>query len=110
MEQVTPEQVLRRSSKAIRVPDRYSPLLHYLFLIDEGELESLGDDLLLEDTTKWEKEMDDRMSRLQTCVALSSTEAEYVEIAEAGKEMIWMTDYLEELRKKKCKKILQVES
>ena len=54
--------------------------------------------------------MDDRMSRPQKCVALSSTEAEYAEIAEAGNEMIWMTDYLEELRKKQCKKILHVES
>ena len=40
------------------------------------------------------------MSRLQKRVSLSSTEAEYVAIAEAGKEMIWMTDYLEELGKK----------
>ena len=30
VEQVTPEQVLRRSPKAIRAPDRYSPSLHYL--------------------------------------------------------------------------------
>ena len=29
------------------------------------------------------------MSRLQKCVSLSSTEAEYVAITEAGKEMIW---------------------
>ena len=40
------------------------------------------------------------MSRLQKCVSLSSTEAEYVAIAEAGKEMIWLVDYLEELGKK----------
>ena len=40
------------------------------------------------------------MYRLQKCVSLSSTEAEYVAIAEAGKEMIWLTDYLEELYKK----------
>ena len=79
-------------------------------MTDEGEPESLDDDLQLEDTTKWEKAMDDRMSRPQKCIALSSTEAEYAEIAEAGNEMIWMTDYLEELRKKQCKKILQVDS
>ena len=35
------------------------------------------------------------MSRLQKCVSLSSTEAEYVSIAEARKEMIWLADYLE---------------
>ena len=40
------------------------------------------------------------MSRLQKCVSLSSTEAEYMAIAEAGKEMIWLEDYLEELEKK----------
>uniref|UniRef100_A0A3Q7HPN3 Reverse transcriptase Ty1/copia-type domain-containing protein n=1 Tax=Solanum lycopersicum TaxID=4081 RepID=A0A3Q7HPN3_SOLLC len=33
------------------------------------------------------------MSRLQKCVSLSSTEAEYVAIAEAGKEMIWLANY-----------------
>ena len=40
------------------------------------------------------------MSRLHKCVSLSSTEAEYVAIAEAGKEIIWLADYLEELGKK----------
>ena len=50
--------------------------------------------------------MDDGMSKLQKCVALSSTEAKYVTIAEAGKKMIWMTDYLEELGKKQREKIL----
>ncbi|PHT85263.1 hypothetical protein T459_07369 [Capsicum annuum] len=37
------------------------------------------------------------ISRLQKCVSLSSTESEYMAIAEAGKEMIWLADYLEEL-------------
>ena len=50
------------------------------------------------------------MSRLQKCISLSSTEAEYVEIAEAGKEMIWLTDYLEELGKKQSEKILYSDS
>ena len=36
VEQVTPEQVLRRSSRSIRAPDRYSPSLHYLLLTDGG--------------------------------------------------------------------------
>ena len=40
------------------------------------------------------------MSTLQKCVSLSSTNAEYVAIAEAGKQMIWLADYLEELGKK----------
>ena len=33
------------------------------------------------------------MSRLQKCVSLSSTEAEYVAIGDAGKEIIWMAYY-----------------
>ena len=37
------------------------------------------------------------MSRLQKCISLSSTEAEYVAIVEDGKDMIWLADYLEEL-------------
>ena len=36
-------------------------------------------------------------SRLQKCVALSTTEAEYMAAVEAGKELIWMRDFLEEL-------------
>ena len=50
------------------------------------------------------------MSSLQKCVSLSSTEAEYVAIAEAGKEMIWLADYLEELGKKQSEKILYLDS
>ena len=36
-------------------------------------------------------------SRLQRCVALSTTEAEYIAIAEGGKEMLWLKRFLEEL-------------
>ena len=79
-------------------------------MTDEEERKPLDEDLQLEDTTKWEQAMDDGMFRLQKCVALSSTEAEYVAIAEAGKEMICMTDYLEELDKKQREKILQIYS
>ncbi|VFQ67296.1 unnamed protein product [Cuscuta campestris] len=43
VEQVTPEQVLRKSSRTIRAPDRYSPSLHYLLLTDEGEPESVDE-------------------------------------------------------------------
>ena len=50
------------------------------------------------------------MSRLQKYVSLSSTEGEYVAIAEAGKEMIWLADYLEELGKKQSEKILYSDS
>ena len=36
-------------------------------------------------------------SKLQKCVALSTTESEYVAAVEAGKELVWMRDFLEEL-------------
>ena len=61
----------------------------------------------MEDTTKWEQAMDDRMSRLQK---MRCTKAKYVAIAEAGNERIWMTNYLEELGKKQHKKILYRDS
>ena len=48
--------------------------------------------------------------RLQKCVSLSSTKAEYVAIAKAEKEMIWLADYLEELGKNQNKKILYSDS
>nr|KYP38678.1 Retrovirus-related Pol polyprotein from transposon TNT 1-94 [Cajanus cajan] len=40
------------------------------------------------------------MSRLQKSVALSTIEAEYMTISEAGKELIWLKNFLEELGKK----------
>lgn len=36
-------------------------------------------------------------SRLQKCVALSTTVAEYIAAAEAGKEMLWLKRFLQEL-------------
>ena len=36
-------------------------------------------------------------SRLQKSVALSTTEAEYMVVVEAGKEVIWMKDFIREL-------------
>ena len=48
VEQVTPEQVLRISSRTIREPERYSPSLHYLLLTDEGGPESFDESLQVE--------------------------------------------------------------
>ena len=36
-------------------------------------------------------------SRLQKCIALSTTEAEYIAAVEAGKELLWMKNFLAEL-------------
>ena len=37
------------------------------------------------------------MSRLQKSVALSTTEAEYMVIAEVAKELVWLKNFLAEL-------------
>uniref|UniRef100_A0A803MQJ7 Retrovirus-related Pol polyprotein from transposon TNT 1-94 n=1 Tax=Chenopodium quinoa TaxID=63459 RepID=A0A803MQJ7_CHEQI len=36
-------------------------------------------------------------SRLQKCVALSTTEAEYIVVTETCKELLWMKNFLQEL-------------
>jgi len=41
------------------------------------------------------------VSKFQSVVALSTTEAEYVTVIEASKEMIWLQWFLDELGKKK---------
>ena len=65
VKQVIPEQVLRRSSRTIRAPDRYSPSLHYLLLTDEREPKSFDEALQVEDSIKWEQAMDDEMRSLE---------------------------------------------
>ena len=40
------------------------------------------------------------VSKIQSVVALSTTEVEYVAAREASKEMIWLQKFLDELRKK----------
>ena len=65
VEQVTPEQVLRRSYRSIRALDRYSPSLHYLLLTGEGEPESFDEALQVEDSIKWEQAMDNEMRSLE---------------------------------------------
>ena len=50
----------------------------------------LGIYLLCRGTVSWQ-------SKLQKCVALSTTEAEYIAANEASKEMLWMKRFLQEL-------------
>ncbi|KAE8711156.1 Villin-2 [Hibiscus syriacus] len=46
------------------------------------------------------------VSQLQKIVALSTTEAEYVAVTEANKEMVWLQSFLEELGKKQENNVL----
>ncbi|KAE8723109.1 Retrovirus-related Pol polyprotein from transposon TNT 1-94 [Hibiscus syriacus] len=50
------------------------------------------------------------VSQLQKIVALSTTEAEYVAVTEANKEMVWLQSFLEELGKKQENNILYCDS
>ena len=50
------------------------------------------------------------VSKLQEIVALSTTEAEYVAVTEASKEMIWLRSFLEELGHKLGKRTLYCDS
>ena len=49
-------------------------------------------------------------SNLQKIVTLSTTEAEYVAVTEAGKEMIWLHDFIHEFGKKQKMGILHSDS
>ncbi|KAL5762397.1 hypothetical protein ACOSP7_018661 [Xanthoceras sorbifolium] len=50
------------------------------------------------------------VSQLQKIVALSTTEAEYVAVTEASKEMVWLQSFLEELGKKQEDNVLYCDS
>ena len=49
-------------------------------------------------------------SKLQKCVALSTTEAEYIAITEASKELLWMKKFFKELGMNQNKYILYCDS
>ncbi|KAE8690148.1 hypothetical protein F3Y22_tig00110925pilonHSYRG00035 [Hibiscus syriacus] len=50
------------------------------------------------------------VSQLQKIVALSTTEAEYVSVTKASKEMVWLQSFLEELGKKQENNVLYCDS
>ncbi|RVW88410.1 Retrovirus-related Pol polyprotein from transposon TNT 1-94 [Vitis vinifera] len=60
----TPVVEVRRSSRNIRPPQRYSPVLNYLLLTDGGELECYNEALQDENSSKWELAMKDEMDSL----------------------------------------------
>ncbi|RVW22059.1 Retrovirus-related Pol polyprotein from transposon TNT 1-94 [Vitis vinifera] len=60
----TPVAEVRRSSRNIRPPQRYSPGLNYLLLTDGGEPECYDEALQDENSSKWELAMKDEMDSL----------------------------------------------
>ncbi|RVX18554.1 Retrovirus-related Pol polyprotein from transposon TNT 1-94 [Vitis vinifera] len=55
---------LERSSRNIRPPQRYSPILNYLLLTDCGEPKCYDEALQYENSSKWELAMKDEMDSL----------------------------------------------
>jgi len=49
-------------------------------------------------------------SKLQKCVVLSTTEAEYIVMAEAGKEMFWLKRFLDQLGMKQERYVIHCDS
>ena len=64
VDQSTPVAEVRRSSKNIRPPQRYSPALNYLLLTDGGEPKCYDEALQDENSSKWELAMKDEMDSL----------------------------------------------
>jgi hypothetical protein len=64
--QRTPIMAVQRSSRNIRPPQRYSPSLFYILLIDGGERETNDEALKVENSTKWELAMKDEIDSLMT--------------------------------------------
>ena len=63
-EPCTPATIVRRSSRTIRPPHRFSPSLNYILLTDNGEPESLEEATRVEESSKWELAMKDEMNSL----------------------------------------------
>ncbi|GKD95944.1 hypothetical protein Tco_1379841 [Tanacetum coccineum] len=87
---------LKGTSKATLCFNRKVVVLEGFFNSDYGGCLDLGNSLTVYVftvggiTVSW-------MSRIQKCVAMSTTEAEYMDIVEAGKELVWLKNFLEEL-------------
>ena len=64
VDQSTPVAEVRRSSRNIRPPQRYSPTLNYLLLTKGGEPECYDETLQDENSSKWELVMKDEMDSL----------------------------------------------
>nr|GFD49298.1 putative retrovirus-related Pol polyprotein from transposon TNT 1-94 [Tanacetum cinerariifolium] len=62
---VTPQVQLRRSSRVIRPPERYSPSINYILLIENGEPECYLEAMRLKDSLQWELAMKDEMKSFE---------------------------------------------
>ena len=61
---MTPQIELRRPTRQMKAPERYSLALNYLLLSDSGELECYEEALQVEAKAEWEFAMDDKIASL----------------------------------------------
>ena len=64
VDQSTPVAEVRRSSRNIRPPHRYSPTLNYFLLTNGGEPECYDETLQDENSSKWELAIKDEIDSL----------------------------------------------
>ena len=70
---ITLEILIRRSSKTIVAPQKYSPSLHYLMLTDAGKPEHFAEAMQGDESIKWELAMKDEIKSLQKNTTWSLT-------------------------------------
>ncbi|KAJ0555551.1 putative RNA-directed DNA polymerase [Helianthus annuus] len=61
----TPQVQPRRSSRATRPPNRYSPSVNYILLTENGEPQCYSEAMGLKDSLQWELAMKDEMKSLE---------------------------------------------
>ena len=82
VDQSTPIVEVCRSSRNIRPPQHYSPILNYLLLIDGGKPKCYNEALQDENSSKWELAMKDEMDSL-----LGNQTWELIELLEGTKAL-----------------------
>ncbi|KAL8112467.1 hypothetical protein AgCh_019972 [Apium graveolens] len=62
---VTPQTEVRKSSRSMRPPQRYSPSAYYMLLIENGEPQCYSEAVQVDDSVQWKSAMDEEMSSLE---------------------------------------------
>ena len=56
---VTPEAEVRRSSRIVRPPQRFSPSAYYMLLTEDGEPQCYSEAVQVDDSVKWKSAMEE---------------------------------------------------
>ena len=71
---VTPEAEIRKSSRTVRPPQRFSPSAYYMLLTEDGEPQCYSEAVQVDDSVKWKSAMEEEMNSLQKNETWSLTE------------------------------------